>query len=68
MNLARLLAEDMAAIFGGKTLPEIAPPDGLEVTEYRHTALQPNNTDLVSESAYYPADLIAEGDECEVRR
>ena len=38
------------------TLPQIAKPDGLEVTQYRDTALQTGNTDIqVSESAYYPA-------------
>ena len=54
MNITRAPAGDMAEIFD-KTLPDIAPPDGLEVTEYRDTALQTGNTDIqVSESAYYP--------------
>jgi len=52
-----------------EAMPPITPPNGLEVTEYRDTALLPNNTDIqVSESAYYPADLVVEGDECEARR
>ena len=54
--LSRFLGEDAAAILSGKAFPDITPPDGLEVTEYRDTALQPGNTDIqVSESAYYPA-------------
>ena len=68
MNITRALEDDMAEIFGGKVHPDIAPPNGLEVTEYRDTALQTGNTDLVSESAYFPANLVAEGDITEERR
>ena len=54
--LSRFLGEDAAEIFGSKAFPDIPPPDGLEVTEYRDTALQTGNADIeVSESAYYPA-------------
>ena len=43
------------------TLPQIAKPDGLEVTQYRDTALQTGNTDIqVSESAYYPLAVTGE--------
>ena len=38
------------------TLPDIAKPLAMEVTQYRDTALQTGNTDIqVSESAHYPA-------------